>query len=221
MAGERSEVNALFSKSEHQKRELESLLAAFAEHKAAHNNVASQQRLAAMISQFSSTVENFGQEVSGLNGKNRALWERRAANLQDDLVSIQRDVDKQLGPFYKAQKEEEDRNKLFGGKESRKAQKVDDEMTALARERGSLGQASAALDDIVGQGQQILGSLVGQNKILKGARRKLLDAANAMGVSASLVSVIDRRQTGDKWLVYGGMVLTLFILFSLWYLLRW
>uniref|UniRef100_A0A7R9ZYC0 Golgi SNAP receptor complex member 2 n=1 Tax=Pyrodinium bahamense TaxID=73915 RepID=A0A7R9ZYC0_9DINO len=219
MATGRTDVSALYSKSEQQKRELNAVLESFAEQKTSQKNVAEQQRLAAMVSQFASTVDLYGQEVSALTDKSRALWERRLANLQDDLAAIQKDADKQLGHFYRKQKEDDDRNKLFDGRQTKKS--ADDDMQYLAKEHRSLRDSSTALDDVIDQGQRILGNLVGQNKILKNARRKLLDAANVMGVSASLVSVIDRRQTADKWLVYGGMVFTLFILFSLWYLLRW
>merc|ERR1712110_72273 len=112
-------------------------------------------------------------------------------------MGIQKDVDKQLGQFYKIQKQEEQRNQLFDG---RKSKKVDDDTQNLVKENKALRDSGSALDDVIGQGQQILGNLVGQNKVLKNARKKLLDAANVLGVSASLVSVIDRRQTADKWL---------------------
>ena len=41
---------------------------------------------------------------------------------------------------------------------------------------------------------------------LQSAHRKMLDTLNSVGLSDSLLRVIDRRQTFDKLLVYGGMV---------------
>lgn len=41
---------------------------------------------------------------------------------------------------------------------------------------------------------------------LQSAHRKVLDTLNSIGLSDSLLRVIDRRQTFDKLLVYGGMV---------------
>ena len=34
----------------------------------------------------------------------------------------------------------------------------------------------------------------------------MLDVLNSVGLGNKLLRMIDRRQTGDKWLVYGGMV---------------
>merc|ERR1712087_202862 len=116
---------------------------------------------------------------------------------------------------YRSKKDEENRSKLLG---QRRQGAEQDDMTAIANEASKLRQANQDLDNILGQGGSILGNLVNQNQTLKNAKKKLLDVASAIGVSKSLVSVIDRRQTADKWLVYGGMILTLFILFSLWYL---
>ena len=42
---------------------------------------------------------------------------------------------------------------------------------------------------------------------LQAAHRKMLDALNSVGLSDSLLRVIERRQRLDKWLVYGGMVM--------------
>ena len=48
---------------------------------------------------------------------------------------------------------------------------------------------------------------------LQSAHRKMLDTLNSVGLSDSLLRVIDRRQTFDKLLVYGGMV-------GLWFCLK-
>ena len=41
---------------------------------------------------------------------------------------------------------------------------------------------------------------------LQSAQRKLFDVANSLGLSDSVLKVIDRRQKLDKQIVYGGMV---------------
>ena len=45
----------------------------------------------------------------------------------------------------------------------------------------------------------------------------MLDIANALNLSRSLMRHIENRQFMDKVIVYGGMVFTLLILFVLWY----
>lgn len=97
----------------------------------------------------------------------------------------------------------------------------DDQVRGMLNENSALRDANSQLQQILDQGSATLGNIVDQNKVLKNVKRKVLDAASSLGISKSLVGVIDRRNQEDKWLVYGGMVLTVFVLFSLWYLLRW
>lgn len=219
MAAQGDDVGALYAKSIKCKSEIETLIESIAEKKTASTDVAAQQRLSALFTDLERTVVSLRTESK--THVNKVMWERRCNNLDDDVRNIQQSIDKQLGGLFKRQKEEEDRKALFGnGDRSKAGGGAQDDTQALRKEGNALTQAGEMLDDIIGQGRGTLGQIVSQNGVLKNARKKLLDAANVMGVSASLVSVIDRRQTTDKWLVYGGMALTLFVLFSLWYLLK-
>lgn len=47
---------------------------------------------------------------------------------------------------------------------------------------------------------------------LQGAQRRALDMINTVGLSESLLRVIERRQRGDILLTYGGMVGTEYFL---------
>jgi|TARA_B110001469_G_C9494076_1_gene247069 Golgi SNAP receptor complex protein 2 len=58
----------------------------------------------------------------------------------------------------------------------------------------------------------VLGSLGEQRSSLKGVQRKVLDIASTLGVSNSVLRAIESRQFWDKMLVYGGMLLTLALL---------
>ena len=52
------------------------------------------------------------------------------------------------------------------------------------------------------------------------AQRKALDVLNSIGLSDSVLRMIDRRQQWDKWLTYGGMVVTLLVLALMWWWMR-
>jgi hypothetical protein len=53
-------------------------------------------------------------------------------------------------------------------------------------------------------------------------RRGLLDIANTLGVSTSVMRWIQRREWGDRMIVYGCMVFTLaFFFFAVFYLRDW
>ena len=50
----------------------------------------------------------------------------------------------------------------------------------------------------------------------QGFHRKALDVANKIGISNSLLRVIERREGGDKLLIYGGMCGILFFIWVVW-----
>ena len=66
----------------------------------------------------------------------------------------------------------------------------------------------------------MLEALGQQRSALKGIERKVLDLANTLGVSNSVMRVIERRQLVDKAIVYGGMLLTLWLLWFVFVHLR-
>ena len=48
----------------------------------------------------------------------------------------------------------------------------------------------------------------------------MADVTHSLGISKSLMGVIERQQEGDKWIVYGGMVfVTTTILLFYWFVI--
>jgi Golgi SNAP receptor complex protein 2 len=72
------------------------------------------------------------------------------------------------------------------------------------------------MDDLIGSGTAILTSLREQRSSLKGVHRKLLDLANTLGLSNSVIRMIERRAYEDKFVLWGGMLVTTVILFLIW-----
>lgn len=120
----------------------------------------------------------------------------------------------------------------------------------LYQESNSLDRSNRAAQNIHEMGSSILSSLGQQNELIKvhtsahclggggggddeqyltplcfafiqSAHRKLLDVGNTLGLSRSVMRMIENRQNLDKMLVYGGMLLTLLFLFALLYYFRW
>jgi golgi SNAP receptor complex member 2 len=49
----------------------------------------------------------------------------------------------------------------------------------------------------IAQGQEVLNNLVDQKNILKGTQKRLLDAANTLGLSREVIGWIERRRYGS------------------------
>ncbi|WFC94419.1 protein transport protein bos1 [Malassezia brasiliensis] len=86
------------------------------------------------------------------------------------------------------------------------------------REHSFIQNTEAQLDAFIAQGRSVLGNLVEQRGILKGTRKRLLDAANTVGLSRELIGFIDRIGAQDRIIFAVGAVFTLFAFFMIY---RW
>ncbi|CAO2624088.1 Golgi SNAP receptor complex member 2 [Lemmus lemmus] len=68
-------------------------------------------------------------------------------------------------------------------------------------------------DDLIGGGHSILEGLRAQRLTLKGTQKKILDIANMLGLSNTVVRLIEKRAFQDKCFMIGGMVLTCAVMF--------
>lgn len=74
----------------------------------------------------------------------------------------------------------------------------------------------ARLDDFLAQGREVLDNLVDQRNMLKGTQRRLLDAANTLGLSRDVIGWIERRSTQDMYIFLAGAVFTFFCFYLIW-----
>jgi Golgi SNAP receptor complex protein 2 len=87
-------------------------------------------------------------------------------------------------------------------------------MIDRALEHGNaLNRSNKYMDDILAQGTAALGNLRDQRSVLKGAQKKILDVANTLGMSNTVIRLIERRGEGDKYILIGGMVVTCVFMF--------
>ncbi|XP_054252544.1 Golgi SNAP receptor complex member 2 [Indicator indicator] len=72
----------------------------------------------------------------------------------------------------------------------------------------SLQSAHRGMDELIGSGTSILQGLRDQRVTLKGTQKKLLDVANMLGLSNTVMRLIEKRAFQDKYFMAGGMLLT-------------
>ncbi|EIW82803.1 hypothetical protein CONPUDRAFT_101153 [Coniophora puteana RWD-64-598 SS2] len=88
--------------------------------------------------------------------------------------------------------------------------------THALHEHTFLHETETRLDEFLAQGREVLDSLVDQRAVLKGTQRRLLDAANTLGMSREVVGWIERRSTQDMYIFFGGAVITFVCFFFIW-----
>lgn len=61
-------------------------------------------------------------------------------------------------------------------------------------EHSFIHNTDSKLDEFLAQGREVLDNLVDQRKMLKGTHKRLLDAANTLGLSRHVIGWIERRR---------------------------
>lgn len=77
------------------------------------------------------------------------------------------------------------------------------------REHSFIQNTEQQLDAFIAQGREVWGNLTEQRDILKGTQRRLLDAANTLGLSRTVINAVERRSTQDNVIFACGCIFTL------------
>lgn len=148
------------------------------------------------------------------------VWKRKVEKVADDVDKLNRALNKHYVKEKRRQKEEDDRQELIarraglGGPDSLRLQ-MDEEAQVE-----SLQNSRRVVAEAYETGLAILGRMAGQRDALKAVHRKVLDVANQLGLSDSLLRVIDKRQRVDKIITYGGMLVVVLVLLLVWWAWR-
>ncbi|KIM30530.1 hypothetical protein M408DRAFT_22025 [Serendipita vermifera MAFF 305830] len=86
------------------------------------------------------------------------------------------------------------------------------------REHTFIQESNNQLDAYLAQGQAVLNNLVEQRQMLKGTQRRLLDAANTLGLSRNVIGWIEKRSTQDTYIFLVGALITFISFYYIW---RW
>ena len=90
----------------------------------------------------------------------------------------------------------------------------------MNQEQERLFRSHREIDDMLSQGSDTLSSLRGQREVLKGARSRVLDIANTLGMSNTVMRLIEKRASKDKVILFGGMIaFTVFMILVYFYIL--
>ncbi|XP_052176451.1 membrin-11-like [Diospyros lotus] len=147
----------------------------------------------------------------------RDLWKRKVEQVTEETDSLRESLDKYFLRHQRRTQEANERAELLGranGESSLVLKIFDDEAQAMQSARNS----SKMLEESYATGVAILAQYGGQRERLKRAQRKALDVLNTVGLSNSVLRLIEKRHRVDKWIKYAGMVLTVVVLIAFW---RW
>jgi len=136
----------------------------------------------------------------------------RVDQLKYDLQHLNSSLQSQVNRVASRQREALDREALLNTNFTTNAATKDSETTILINNamahQESLTRVNSHLDSILNQGAEIMEGLQHQGASLKNVKKKVLDVMNTLGMSTTVIRMIERRGQGDKMILIGGMILT-------------
>lgn len=177
-------------------------------------------------SQISQHLNALAREVQALEAclptipvAQRSLWRKRVAQLQDESASQRAALGKFAGQVAARQRQVEERQALLHrrhGADGEHAINID----AIAQESQKLNESTSQVDELLGYAGALLQETGRQGQAIKGIQRKVLSIGATLGLSNNTLRMIERRLLGDKLILYGGMLLTMGLLWFVFFHLR-
>ncbi|XP_010908620.1 membrin-11 [Elaeis guineensis] len=147
----------------------------------------------------------------------RDLWKRKVEQVVEEANSFKESLDRHSLRHQKRILEAKERAELLeraNGESAHILKIFDEEAQAMQSARNS----SMMLEEAYATGVAVLSKYAEQRDRLKRAQRKALDILNTVGLSNSVLKLIERRHRVDKWVAYAGMIITVVVVFAFW---RW
>uniref|UniRef100_A0A7S4KJ78 Uncharacterized protein n=1 Tax=Paramoeba aestuarina TaxID=180227 RepID=A0A7S4KJ78_9EUKA len=146
------------------------------------------------------------------SGKGPDTWEIRLNEMSKEVVEMR-------NCFAALQKRcpidlKEAKAQLFDGTT------VHIDMGYAGEQRDLLDSSNRIADQLIEQGLGIHSKLTSQGDIMKGARKKLLDMGVTMGLSNSVLRMIEQREFTDKVIVLVGIIVTSLFLYFFYYFVK-
>lgn len=140
----------------------------------------------------------------------------RVDQLKYDCQHIQAALRQLQHRRYQRDQEDRDREALLTRRFERNDADTSVMIDAALQHNTKLNTANREMDNLLGSGASILSNLQEQRLTLKGAHKKILDIANTLGMSNTVMRFIERRTSQDRYILFAGMIVTCIIMFLAW-----
>lgn len=152
----------------------------------------------------------------------RQVWKQKITFTRQEAANLQQQAQAAESYYASSQLRNpyashvRDREEVLRHRRQRRGA-AEDDMQNLAQESQSLQQSQSAVMSLISQGQESLDGLYRQRQQLRGVRRFVVDIDSALGLSQSTMRIIERRDITDAYLVAAGMVVTLIVIYIVWF----
>jgi len=177
---------------------------------------AAENQLQAQVDHVISNCERLDILVMKEPPVRRANAKQRVSQLKYDCQHIQSFMRQLQHKRYVKQQEDDEREALlsrtFTTNDSEHSVTIDPAL----QHHTKLSESNRAMDDLIGHGSNIISNLRDQRGMLKGAHRRILDISNTLGLTNTVMRLIEKRTDQDKIIMFVLMVVCCIIMYCVW-----
>ena len=151
-----------------------------------------QGEISSNINTLDRHVHTLQAMISPYEGSDKSLWNVKVENEAAAIGELRESLVQFMSNESKVMREKEEREELF--QRVRGSRYDHDADSRNRKDSDSLAKSMQQADEIIETGGNILGSLHEQREMLKGIKRKVLSITSTLGLTRSLMTVIQKRQ---------------------------
>ncbi|XP_044154112.1 Golgi SNAP receptor complex member 2 isoform X1 [Bufo gargarizans] len=172
-----------------------------------------ENEIQARIDQIFSNLERLEILSSKEPPTKRQNAKMRVDHLKYDVQHLQTALQNFQHRRYAREQQEREREELMARTYTTNDSETSIHIDETLQYNSSVRNAHQGIDDLLGSGTSILEGMRDQRKTLKGTQKKILDVANMLGLSNTVMRLIEKRAFQDKAIMIGGMLLTCVVMF--------
>ena len=139
--------------------------------------------------------------------KNRELWKRRIVDLWEQYNSYTYSLQKLQNKWSRMAQEHNERQQLFDYQESLRNR---DATGNLLDANEALKNSINMIDEMNAHSSDVMSTLKGQGERFKRLKTGVMNIMHTLGLSNSVIRVIQHRECSDRFLIFGCMIFTVF-----------
>ncbi|XP_064651836.1 Golgi SNAP receptor complex member 2-like [Lineus longissimus] len=175
-----------------------------------------ENEIQARIDQVVSNCERLDILVNKEPPTRRSNAKIRVDQLKYDCQHLQAAMRNLQHRRYRKEEEEREREALLTRTFTTNDQDTSIQIDASLQHNQRLYNSHQGLDNAISTGTHVLSNLREQHSTLKGAKKKILDVMNTLGLSNTVMRLIERRTYQDRYILYGGMIVTCILMIIIW-----
>ncbi|CAL1540186.1 unnamed protein product [Lymnaea stagnalis] len=175
-----------------------------------------ENEVQAQIDHIFSNCERLDILVSKEPPSRRANAKMRVDQLKYDCQHLHSSMRQLQHKRHMKQQEENEREILLARTFTTNEQDTAIMIDPALQHHTKLNESSKHLDNLIGHGGSIITNLREQRMTLKGAHRRILDITNTLGLTNTVMRLIEKRTSQDKIILVVCMIICCTIMYLVW-----